>query len=477
MSPQAEARNRIRDEFGSTVAQKASDAFVSLYAGSAASPFGFEAMVGTASGATRVPTILELKPQTPIRGLESVSRTALANAQKATAEVLRLIGDERAELFALSALRRRSIEKARDTFLAECGGVLDELGKASGGPLGPLSEAVTLRTPAAQIVEACWLNDTVKTSADARTVAVVADDPRVEVIDVPRRLFREINVTVGLLGAPAFRTTRNVTGRGVNVAVIDSEISRQHAGFGSRVIHRANFTREPWGNPDSHGTAVAGIIGSFSEQITGIAPEVTIFNYKVLATVDAMNADDFGGALAIQQALEDGVHVANCSWGAGLASDGTSREARACNAAWALGLVLVKSAGNRGPGQSTLTTPADADGIIVVGATDRQGRAVQDYSSRGPFRDRSGNMVNRPHVVAPGGTPQDAMTSCVVTGGFGFCGHGTSFSAPHVTGLIALLLSESPDKTPDEIRQDVIARSNTLTGFNAIDQGAGFFHV
>ena len=476
MSPQSEARQKIRNEFGTTVADKASDAFVAAYAAAAASPFGLEA-TGVAGPAPRVPTILEMQTTAKPQGAESISRETARNAQKAATELFRQIGEENAHLLAVSALRRRNIERARDTFLLECGGVLDELARASGGPLGTLSESVTMRAPQTQVVEACWLNDTVRTGADPRTVAVVADDPRVQVIDVPRRLFKEIGATAPLVGAPAFRTAHNVTGKGVNVAVIDSEVSRQHLGFGTRVIHKTNYTKEPWGNPDSHGTAVAGIIGSFSDQLSGMAPDVTIYNYKILATVAALNADDFGGALAIQQALEDGAHVANCSWGAGLASNGTSREARACNAAWALGLVLVKSAGNRGPGQSTLTTPADAEGIIVVGATDRTGGGVEDYSSRGPFRDVNGNVVARPHFLAPGGSPQDSMISCVPNGGFGPCGHGTSFAAPHITGLIALLLSLDADKTPDEVRDELVSRCSRLPGFGDNDQGAGFVRL
>jgi serine protease AprX len=473
MSPQSEARNKIRDEFGRTVAEKASEAFVDLYAAAAASPFAVEAK-GSAPGAPvpRVPTILEMQPRAPARGLGTISKDALAAAQSATAEVLRQIGEERAELFAISALRRRAVERSRDEFLLECGAVLDELGKVSSGASGAPSED-TMRMPQAPVVEACWLNDTIRTTADPRTVAAVADDPRVRVIDVPRLLFKEINATCALLGAPAFRKANAVTGGGVNVAVIDSEVSRQHVGIGPRVIHKANFTREPWGNPDSHGTAVAGIIGAASDRLFGMAPEVTIFNYKVLATVDALNADDFGGALALQQALEDGAHVANCSWGTGPASDGSSREARACDTAWALGLIIVKSAGNRGPGASTITTPADAEGVIAVGATDRRGHAVQPYSSRGPFRNAAGRTVSRPHVVAPGGTERDPITSCTVSGGFGFCGHGTSFAAPHVTGLIALLLNLRPGNTPDEIRQEVIGRCRVLWGFGENDQGAG----
>ena len=113
----------------------------------------------------------------------------------------------------------------------------------------------------------------------------------------------------------------------------------------------------------------------------------------------------------------------------------------------------MKSAGNRGDGSQTLTTPADAEGVIVVGATDRAGSAVQSYSSRGP----TGGGLTRPHLCAPGGSPEDGITSCLVQGGFGNVTHGTSFAAPHVTGLAALLLANDPALDPDEVRDLLIA--------------------
>ena len=189
------------------------------------------------------------------------------------------------------------------------------------------------------------------------------------------------------------------------VGVIDSEVALRHPAFQDRVIHRQNFTSEPFGTPADHGTAVAGFVGADAAEFPGMAPGCTISNYKVLATVPTFNGDDFDGALAIQQALEDGIRVVNCSWGAGPASDGTSREARACDTAWDLGLTVVKSAGNRGPGRSTLTTPADAEGVIAVGATDGPGEALADYSSRGPTEDGR----QRPHLLAPGGSDTEGL--------------------------------------------------------------------
>jgi serine protease AprX len=313
--------------------------------------------------------------------------------------------------------------------------------------------------------DVCWLNRTIRTRTDARSLAEVVADEKVARVDLPRRLEAEIFKTRDVVEARGFSSRNNESGEGIIVAVIDTEVALGQPAFGGRVVQKRNFTQEAFGTPGDHGTAVAGIIGS----VEGMAPGVTIYNYKVLATNRFLNGNDFDAALALQRAVEDGVHVANCSWGAGPAGDGTSREAKACDAAWGLGVTIVKSAGNNGPGPSTLTTPADAAGVIVVGATDRKGKQIEDYSSRGP----TPGGLERPHLAAPGGSLGDGIQSCLVGGGFGDCGRGTSFAAPHVSGLVALLLAAKPDLEPDDVRQRLINKSTPIGQFTAADAGAG----
>jgi serine protease AprX len=300
-------------------------------------------------------------------------------------------------------------------------------------------------------------------------LADVAGDDGVAGIDVPRRLMPDAtppNHTA--IALPAFLARSSSTGDGITVGVLDSEVAFSHPALAGRVVHRRNYTAEPWGNPDHHGTAVAGIIAADDAEHGGIAPGAVVYNYKVLATNRFLNGDDFAGALAIQQALEDGVDVANCSWGAGPIGPLPSREARAVETAWAAGMAVVKSAGNRGPGPETMTTPAEAEGIIVVGATDVEGREVQPYSSRGAAGARPG-----PDVVAPGGSDQVSLSCCLTNGGFGDAGMGTSYAAPHVTGLLALFLAEDPALLPDGLRERLRAHARRLPGLADRDQGHG----
>jgi serine protease AprX len=463
------ARELVRRTYGAALAEKASPRFL-LAALAPPSGVGTGGIGGAAAGAAPQ-SVLEFVPKAAPTEARDVRREASAavlealggRADPVSPEVSRQVGP---------AARQLVLAGYRDRFLADTSAIRAELERAASVlNSGPLNTQPGFEQPA--FTDVCWLNQTLRVRSDPSTVAEVAGDPKVEGVDVPRPLEPDLRSTASLVGAVTWRETTGNGGRGVVVAVIDSEVAAQHPGLAGRVVQKTNYTREAFGNPGTHGTAVAGIIGS-SGEVGGLAPEVTIYNYKVIATNPVLKGNSFDGSLAIQQALEDGAHVANCSWGNGPAGDGTSPEARACDAAWALGLTIVKSAGNLGPEGKTLTTPADAQGVIVVGATGRDGKAIESYSSRGP----TPGGLERPHLCAPGGSFDDGIISCLIDGGFGDCGAGTSFAAPHVSGLAALLLARDPALDPDDLRDALLAATTKLEGdFDGNAQGAGFLKL
>jgi serine protease AprX len=481
------ARLTLAKLHGDKLANKASDAFCAAF-GLPVTTLALEAMTevgrprsivlemtrpanAAAEISAAIDQLRELDAWKEIRN--ALGRLAMPSMTGGGATELMEKGKSEPDWLPVSAarlLRHVKVSTLRDNFLKAVSPMSDQLEKNSRGFFKPAFEAAAAVTqPRLALTQTCWLNRTIRTFTDPHSLAEVAADDSIERIDISRRLSPEINVSAKTVGAPQFRTNSTFTGKGIIVAVIDSEVALNHPSLKGRVAHKENHTDEPWGNADFHGTAVAGIIASADGTFTGIAPGATIYNYKVLALNPLLNGDDFDGHLAIQQALEDGAHVANCSWGAGPATDGTSREAVACDTAWALGLTIVKSAGNRGPGAGTLTTPADADGVIVVGATEREGKTVQDYSSRGP----AGSKI-RPHLIAPGGIHLGTgITSCLVGGGSGDCGAGTSFAAPHVSGLLALLLEQDPGQRPDDLRNAILQRCHPLAGVDQNMQGAG----
>jgi len=446
--PAAQSRKMVENTYGKAFASKASERLCqALWT---VQSYGLE----TVASSSPRPTIIECAPtEAPAAEVRNRARTLAGRAEGIAP--------------ALLLLARRHI--MRDRFAKYVAPFITHLEGQSRHNFPAGLEAMASPTVPSSVVEVCWLNGTMRTYVDPRSLSELAQEPSVRMLDLPRPLLADIDATGTRVGAVQFRQKFSITGEHITVAVIDTEVDVNHPALAGRVMQKNNYTKERFGNPAPHGTAVAGIIASIDKKITGMGPGVTIANYKVLATDTSLNSDDFGGSLAIQQALEDGAQIANCSWGAGPAGDGTGREAVACNTAWGLGLVLVKSAGNKGPGSGTLTTPADADGIIVVGATDRAGTVVQDYSSRGPAA-----TLSRPHLVAPGGTEFDGIHSCLLGGGLGSAGAGTSFAAPHVSGLAALLLAKNPGLQPDDIRKQLLNLCTKLADGDANTQGRGF---
>lgn len=476
----SEGRRRVRDVLGRSVEEKATDEFCVSFSGMllAHGSGGGGAEALRRSEPTRPATVIELADHEEFveRLLRLSGGPFGSDAWKEVTDVLRRAQSATPDLAvgAERVVRDSRTRSLREQAYKDAGPLHDSLQRVTGGPFRPGPEVSGLAQTPSVITEYCWLNRSIRTWADPSAIADVAADPKVARIDVSHRLEIEVSQTAEVVEATRYRSDAGATGAGVIIGILDSEVATAHPAFGDRVVHRANYTREPWGTPGEHGTAVAGVAGSGDQATPGVAPGVTIYNYKVLATNRFLNGDDFDGALAIQQALEDGVDVANCSWGAGSVSAVKSREANAVDTAWALGLTVVKSAGNEGHlGASSITTPADADGIITVGATDRLGSAVCPYSSLGPVPGGTA----RPHFVAPGGTKDDPMMSCVVGGGFGPVGHGTSYAAPHVTGLVALLLEARPGLMPDDVRDLLFAACVPFDGVDQNKQGAGLIRA
>lgn len=131
------------------------------------------------------------------------------------------------------------------------------------------------------------------------------------------------------------------------------------------------------------------------------------------------------------------------------------------------GMVVVNSAGNEGVGTTlgTITAPADVDGVVAVGAVD-QNRMLAGFSGAGPTYD--GRM--KPDVAAPGAwaptvEPSDSAAYTV--------GSGTSFAAPIVSAITALILQANPGISEEEVRARLYASCGFAYGQTLADNRFG----
>jgi thermitase len=205
-------------------------------------------------------------------------------------------------------------------------------------------------------------------------------------------------------------------------------------------LHGCNFLVTPPGTDPSddhgHGTMVAGIIGARSnngEGVAGVAWGVTLLPVKVLDSSGAGTSSDV--AQGIIYAAKSGAQVINMSMARStpsLALEGAVQEAHD-----KYGVVLVSAAGNEG--HAGVGYPAAYRQVIAVGSFDHENPdARASFSNWGP----------EIAVAAPG---VDVFSTYL---GDGYAQSlGTSFSAAFVSGLAALLLSQDPERSDDDIRQ------------------------
>jgi serine protease AprX len=136
-------------------------------------------------------------------------------------------------------------------------------------------------------------------------------------------------------------------------------------------------------------------------------------------------------------------HVVNNSW--------SCTPSEGCNvpqpllrsqvdASRAAGIVYVSSAGNSGPACGSVNTPLGIyENAFTVGAVVTGADTIANFSSRGPAND-NGEINRKPNISAPGNPVRSSTPAPTLYSSFS----GTSMSAPHVAGLVALLISAKP---------------------------------
>lgn len=271
--------------------------------------------------------------------------------------------------------------------------------------------------------------------------------------------------TYGINLPQAWEITRGNSN--VIVAVIDSG-HRPHPDLQSRIIGGYDFVTDPsragdgdGRDPDPtdpgdfcdgsrsswHGTHVAGTIGAVTNNglgVAGVTWDTRLLSVRVLgrcggALSDLIDAIRWAAGLEVAGIPRNTTpaRVLNLSLGGGFACSSSLQEAiHEINAA---GAIIVVSAGNSNAPAST-EAPASCEGVITVGATNRYG-VRSFYSNYGPLID----------VSAPGGDLMDGGVLSTDNAGATLPGEdtykrkiGTSMAAPHVAGVVALMLALDP---------------------------------
>lgn len=238
----------------------------------------------------------------------------------------------------------------------------------------------------------------------------------------------------------------------VTVAILDTGVDCTHPDLATHCVPGWNVYDNTSNTADvyGHGTAVAGIaaaVGNNAVGVSGVAPQVSIMPVRVSDAAGYGYISTFASGLTY--AADHGARVANISYQA----TGYSTVDSAAQYFMNKGGVVTVAAGNYG---TVDTTPNDPY-LITVSAT-TIGNGIASWSNTGS------DIV----LAAPG----DGIYTTTNGGGYA-SGTGTSFSAPIVAGVAALVISQNPSLTGSQVAQVLKSNADDL-GPVGWDPGYGY---
>jgi len=354
-------------------------------------------------------------------------------------------------------------------------------------------------------VKTLWAVNSVALQARPEVIYELTGHPDVESIQLDRALHKD-QILLQSFAPPQPNIIQvgasdlwpaSYHGQGAVIALMDTGGDANHPDLAGTWRGGTNSWLDPYNvhpllpfDADGHGTAVLGIMvgGDFNGTTIGAAPTAKWIAAKMF------NDDGFTFYSVIHQVFQwfldpdgnpdtdDAPDVVNGSWG----FEDTALIGQCVNtfpaefqpyidAYEAAGISSVFAAGNAGPNPATTISPANYPGVIAVGSVNGS-NVIENTSSRGP--SACDNRIY-PDVVAPG---IGIVTTDLSFGGLPnyAAGTGTSFAAPHASGVLATLRSAFPDATPDQLRAALTgtasraATPDNIYGYGVIDAQAAF---
>ncbi|MCM3733180.1 S8 family peptidase [Fictibacillus nanhaiensis] len=320
-------------------------------------------------------------------------------------------------------------------------------------------------------------------------------------------LNREVKtlLDVAVPSANAKNVIRNgtaLTGEGITIAIIDTGIY-PHQDLSGRITGFVDFINQrtdPY-DDNGHGTHCAGdaaAAGSASAGVySGPASKANVIGVKVLDQLGSGSLETVmqGVQWCIdynQQNPENKIDIISMSLGAAAQQYNKENDdpmVQIVEAAWESGIVVVVAAGNEGPEAGTVASPGISDQVITVGALDDRNTAgnkadddVASFSSRGPTL--YGNV--KPDILAPGvnivslrspNSYLDKLQKSSRVGSQYFMLSGTSMATPICAGIVALILQQNPNLTPQEVKSLLMNGADLWRDRDPNVYGAGYINA
>ncbi|WP_375471786.1 S8 family peptidase [uncultured Nostoc sp.] len=261
------------------------------------------------------------------------------------------------------------------------------------------------------------------------------------------------------------------TGKGVVVAVVDTGVDYNHEDLKNNIWTNSKeiagngidddgngYVDDTYGwnfadqnnntlDDNGHGTHVSGTIAGENNNygVTGIAYDAKIMPVKAL---DSSGSGSYSSiSKGIRYAVDNGANVINLSLG-GSSSNRTLESA--IDYASSKGVIVVMAAGNDGGSSPEYPARYASKSGIAVGAVDKNNN-LADFSNRSGTNPIA--YVTAPGVKIYSSVPNNQYATY----------SGTSMAAPHVAGIVALMLSANPNLTDAQVRQIVTETAGNST--------------